>query len=254
MNTDLCAVKIESINKTYMERKNKVKALTDFSCEIKKGEIVGLLGPNGAGKTTIVKIIMGFTAPDSGKIYFNGKLQKFGQPRFKTKLNQELNTGYLPESFRPNPHITVKEYIMFLFGLANIDSKVANLNAINLLQKVEMEQYSDRKISDLSKGMRQRLGLAQAFVGEPDILILDEPTSGLDPVGRSEVIEFLLEQKNNGKTIFFCSHILSEVEQVCDKIGILVKGKLKLFGKINSILAETKSKDLEDVFKKMVKE
>ena len=187
-------------------------------------------------------------------VAFTGKLQKFGQVRYKTKINQELNTGYLPESFRPNPHITVKEYIMFLFGLSNIDSKVANLNAINLLQQVEMEQYSDRKISDLSKGMRQRLGLAQAFVGDPDILILDEPTSGLDPVGRSEVIEFLLEHKNNGKTIFFCSHILSEVEQVCDKIGILVKGKLKLFGKINSILAETQSKDLEDVFKKMVKE
>ncbi len=255
-NADLPAVKIESLNKTYTSAKKEMTALTNFSCEITRGEIVGLLGPNGAGKTTLVKILMGFTAPDSGQIYFNGEIKKFGEARFKKRDKASnkniLNTGYLPESFRPNPYITVKEYILYLFGLANISSKHATAKATDLLEKTGMEKYSDRRISDLSKGMGQRLGLAQAFVGDPDILILDEPTSGLDPVGRSEVIEFLLDQKKNNKTIFFCSHILSEVEQVCDKIGIIVQGRLKIFGQIESLLSETKSNNLEDVFKKMM--
>lgn len=265
INADLPAVKIESINKTYMEKKCEINALNDFSCEIKTGEIVGLIGPNGAGKTTLLKIIMGLTAPDSGRILFNGKVKRFGEPRFKpgiktgktnklnsSGINKISNTGYLPENFCPNPHITVKEYILFLFGLININSKVAKPKALYLLEQVGMENYANRRISDLSKGMGQRLGLAQAFVGDPDILLLDEPTSGLDPVGRSEVIEFLLDQKKKGKTIFFCSHILSEVEQVCDKIGILVKGRLKIFGQIKCLLSETENTNLEDVFKKMV--
>ena len=113
-----------------------------------------------------------------------------------------------------------------------------------------MDKFAERKISALSKGMGQRIGLAQAFAGNPDLLILDEPTSGLDPIGRSEIIEFLLERKKAGKTIFFCSHILSEVERICDRVGILVKGELKVFDHIDAVLARTNSKTLEQAFKK----
>ncbi len=124
--------------------------------------------------------------------------------------------------------------------------------AAELLGRVGMAPFVDRRISRLSKGMGQRVGLAQAFAGDPDFLILDEPTSGLDPIGKSEVIEFLLAMKGRGKTIFFCSHILSEVEKVCDRIGILVKGELRFMGSVPAFQEKWQVKDLEEGFKKEV--
>ncbi len=238
-------VELKHLSKTYKGKKrNRVTALKDLSFIVKAGEIVGLLGPNGAGKTTAVKIIMGFATPDRGEVLFHGKIQKSAEPR--------PDTGYLPESFKPNPHLTVKEYILFHCGLSGLTRSHAKEQTEILLGHVGMDIYADRKISDLSKGMGQRVGLAQAFVGDPDLLILDEPTSGLDPVGRSEVIDFLISQKQAGKTIFFCSHILSEVERVCDRIGILVKGELKILDTRDALLETTNSKDLDEAFKKEV--
>ena len=238
-------VELKHLGKTYKgKKKNRVTALKDLSFTVEVGEIVGLLGPNGAGKTTAVKLIMGFATPDTGEVLFNGKAQKFAEPR--------PDTGYLPESFKPNPHLTVREYILFHCGLSGITGSRARQQADRLLGHVGMAPFAGRKISDLSKGMGQRVGLAQAFVGDPALLILDEPTSGLDPVGRSEVIDFLIAQKQAGKTIFFCSHILSEVERVCDRIGILVKGELKRLDTRDALLQKTDSKDLDEVFKKEV--
>jgi ABC-2 type transport system ATP-binding protein len=238
-------VELKNLSKTYRgKKKNKVTALKDLSLVVEAGEIVGLLGPNGAGKTTAVKIMMGFATPDRGEVFFHGKAQNFAEPR--------SNTGYLPESFKPNPHLTVREYILFHCGLSGLTGSRSKEQADLLLGHVGMDIYADRKISDLSKGMGQRVGIAQAFVGDPDLLILDEPTSGLDPVGRSEVIDFLIAQKQAGKTIFFCSHILSEVERVCDRIGILVNGELKILDTRDALLEKTDSKDLDEVFKKEV--
>lgn len=238
-------VELKHLGKTYKgKKKNLVTALKDLSFTVEAGEIVGLLGPNGAGKTTAVKMIMGFITPDSGEVLFHGKIQRFAEPR--------PNTGYLPESFKPNPHLTVREYILFHCGLSGLTRNRAKEQSDILLAHVGMYEFAGRKISDLSKGMGQRVGLAQAFVGDPDLLILDEPTSGLDPVGRSEVIDFLIAQKQAGKTIFFCSHILSEVERVCDRIGILVKGELKILDTRDALLERTSSKDLDEVFKKEV--
>ena len=238
-------VELKHLGKTYKgKKKNVVTALKDLSFSVAPGEIVGLLGPNGAGKTTAIKLIMGFATPDTGTVLFNGKPQKFAEPR--------LNTGYLPESFKPNPHLTVREYILFHCGLSGITASRAKKEADTLLAHVGMDTFSNRRISDLSKGMGQRVGLAQAFVGDPDLLILDEPTSGLDPVGRSEVIDFLISQKQAGKTIFFCSHILSEVERVCDRIGILVKGELRILDTRDALLEKTHSQNLDEVFKKEV--
>ncbi|SDU49344.1 ABC transporter ATP-binding protein [Desulfobacula phenolica] len=239
------AVELCHLGKTYRSKeKNRVPALKDLCFSVAPGEIVGLLGPNGAGKTTTVKMLMGFVMPDTGDIFFHGKAQKFAEPR--------KNTGYLPESFKPNPHLTVEEYLLFHCGLAGIPAKRAKKDTRTLLCHVGMDTFAHRKIHDLSKGMGQRVGLAQAFVGDPDLLILDEPTSGLDPVGRSEVIDFLITQKQAGKTIFFCSHILSEVERVCDRIGILVQGELKLMDTREALLEQTHSQNLDEVFKKEV--
>jgi ABC-2 type transport system ATP-binding protein len=245
MNAELPVVALTKLGKTYKgKEKNRTAALSDFSLHIQPGEIVGLLGPNGAGKTTAVKIMMGFAAPDTGEVHFHGNRMNFAEPR--------MNTGYLPENFKPNPNLTVLEYLMFHCGLSGIPKKQGRADSLDLLARVGMGPYGGRRISDLSKGMGQRVGLAQAFVGDPDLLILDEPTSGLDPVGRSEVIDFLMDQKQAGKTIFFCSHILSEVERICDRVGILVRGELRILDRIDDLLRKTGCANLEMVFKKEV--
>ncbi|MCK5836521.1 MAG: ATP-binding cassette domain-containing protein, partial [Desulfobacula sp.] len=178
---------------------------------------VGLLGPNGAGKTTAIKLMMGFAVPDAGEIRFHGKIQKFAEPR--------PNTGYLPESFKPNPHLTVKEYILFHCGLSGISKSRAKQETDTLLGHVGMDIFAHRKISDLSKGMGQRVGLAQAFVGDPDLLILDEPTSGLDPNQIAEIRD-IIRSIGKEKTIIFSTHILPEAEATCDRIVIINKGRV----------------------------
>jgi ABC-2 type transport system ATP-binding protein len=233
----------KNLTKTYKSKEGPVHALDNLNLSVEDGEIFGLLGPNGAGKTTAVKMIMGFMAPTAGEITFQEKKLVMAEPRPRF--------GYLPESFKPNPNLTVEEYLRFHNDLAgsSIDSK----NLEEQLRLVGMDRFKQRRVSDLSKGMGQRLGLAQAFAGDPDFLILDEPTSGLDPIGRSEVIDLLLSINKQGKSIFFCSHILSEVERLCDRIGILVEGKLQFVGQVGDFLDKWEADNLDDGFRKEVK-
>lgn len=229
--------------KTYRSRRQEVPALADFNLRVGAGEIVGLLGPNGAGKTTSVKMIMGLMHPSAGEILYRGRRLEVADLR--------RGIGFLPENFRPNPNLTVAEYLRLHCELTG--AQTAGPEQVGeLLAQVGMAPYAERRISDLSKGMGQRVGLAQAFAGDPDFLILDEPTSGLDPIGKSEVIDFLLRAKARGKTIFFCSHILSEVEKVCDRIGILVRGELRYLGPVAEFLQKWQVADLEEAFKKEV--
>jgi ABC-2 type transport system ATP-binding protein len=232
-----------NLTKTYKGREGAINALAGLDLQVEDGEIFGLLGPNGAGKTTAVKMIMGFMAPTAGEITFQEKKLVMAEPRPRF--------GYLPESFKPNPNLTVEEYLRFHNDLAgsSIDSKKLD----EQLRLVGMDRFKQRRVSDLSKGMGQRLGLAQAFAGDPDFLILDEPTSGLDPIGRSEVIDLLLSINKQGKSIFFCSHILSEVERLCDRIGILVEGKLQFVGQVGDFLDKWEVDNLDDGFRKEVK-
>ena len=236
-------LKTQNLTKTYKGREGAIHALSSLNLQVEDGEIFGLLGPNGAGKTTAVKMIMGFMAPTGGEIVFNEKKLVMAEPR--------PQFGYLPESFKPNPNLTVEEYLRFHNELAGstLDSK----NLDEQLRLVGMDRFKQRRVSDLSKGMGQRLGLAQAFAGNPDFLILDEPTSGLDPIGRSEVIDLLLSINKQGKTIFFCSHILSEVERLCDRIGILVEGKLQFVDEVKDFLNKWQVENLDDGFRKEVK-
>ena len=236
-------IEARDLGKTYKTREGMVQALNGLELLVEQGEILGLLGPNGAGKTTAVKMIMGFIRPTAGEVLFQGRRLKVGDPR--------PQIGYLPESFRPNPNLNVREYVKFQRDLARSANRTRSGPGVDdLLGLVGMSHVPQRKISDLSKGMGQRVGLAQAFAGDPDLLILDEPTSGLDPVGKSEVIEVLLEMKERGKTIFFCSHILSEVERLCDRIGILVQGRLRFLGTTSDFKQKWEVDDLEEAFKK----
>jgi ABC-2 type transport system ATP-binding protein len=235
-------IEADNLGKSYRTKEGDIKALSELTLRVEQGEILGLLGPNGAGKTTGVKIIMGFIRPTTGQVLFKGQPLKVGDPR--------PEIGYLPESFRPNPNLTVYEYVEFQRRLSHITPAVPSHDQVmDLLGLVGMNRFPRRRISDLSKGMGQRVGLAQAFAGDPDLLILDEPTSGLDPIGKGEVIEVLLEMKNRGKTIFFCSHILSEVERLCDRIGILVDGRLKFLGASHDFKSKWNVSDLEAGFK-----
>jgi ABC-2 type transport system ATP-binding protein len=237
-------LEVKALRKTYPGKDGVVEALRHLDLEVEKGEILGLLGPNGAGKTTAVKMIMGFLQPSGGEVRLDGQLLKPSDPR--------TQIGYLPESFRPNPNLTVREYLRFQCALARSNGRMEREQVDQLLTLVGMERFGKRRISNLSKGMGQRVGLAQAFAGNPSILILDEPTSGLDPLGKSDVIRLLLDMKATGKTIFFCSHILSEVERLCDRIGILNEGELKFLGAVPSFFERWGTKDLEQAFRQEV--
>ena len=245
MSEENYIIQARGLNKIYKRKEGPIKALANFSLDVEKGEILGLLGPNGAGKTTAVKIIMGFIAPSAGEVIFKDRPMTVATPR--------PEFGYLPESFRPNPNLTVAEYITLQGRLASGGKRNHGPTTTELLELVGMERFPRRKISDLSKGMGQRVGLAQAFAGNPDVLILDEPSSGLDPIGRNEVIQVLLEMKNRGKTIFFCSHILAEVDRLCDRIGVIVEGRLRFLGPAIDFKNKWDAVDLEDAFIREVK-
>lgn len=207
------SISISNISKLY----GKQKALDDISIEIKKGEIVGLLGPNGAGKSTLMKIICGYIPPSSGTV------EVMGYSIFDEPLKVKTNIGYLPENNPLYSEMYVKEYLVFVAGVFNIKNKKERIAEIIELTKLSDEQH--KKIGELSKGYKQRVGLAQAFIHNPDVLILDEPTSGLDP---NQLIEIrnLIREIGAKKTVLFSSHIMQEVEAICDRIIIINNGKL----------------------------
>ena len=237
-------LEVQSLRKTYKSKEGAVEALKRLDLQVEEGEILGLLCPNGAGKTTAVKMIMGFLHPTGGEIRLKGSTLKPADPR--------PQIGYLPESFRPNPNLSVKEYVKLQCRLARRNGRSPSDEVDRLLSLVGMERFGKRRISNLSKGMGQRVGLAQAFAGDPAMLILDEPTSGLDPLGKGDVIQMLLDMKAVGKTIFFCSHILSEVERLCDRIGILYEGQLRFIGTVDEFFEKWQTSDLEQAFRQEV--
>ena len=205
---------------------NKI-ALRGLDLEVRAGEVFGVLGPNGAGKTTTMNVLLGFTQPTSGTASLFGIDVR--QPIARQRI------GYLPEMTYYYKFLTAEEILRFyakIFGLARgeADKRIAAL-----LKLVELEHAAKRPIKSYSKGLPQRVGLAQALINNPDLLILDEPTSGLDPLGRMKVREIIQRLKNEGKTVFFSSHELGEVETVCDRVGIVHQGELKAVGTVAEI-------------------
>ena len=214
------AIKTEDVGKTYKGKKGrKVYALKDLSLEVFRGEVFGFLGPNGAGKSTTIKILMGLIFPDQGRFFINGIEG--------SDISYKKSVGYLPENPSFYDYLTGEELLYFVGRTFEMDDSVIKLESERLLKLLDL--YDDRKrpIRSYSKGMVQRLGLAQALIHDPDIFILDEPMSGLDPLGRILVRDILLELKSKGKTIFMSTHILNDIEALCDRVGIIVKGQLK---------------------------
>ena len=217
-------------------------ALHGLDLEVRAGEVFGFLGPNGAGKTTTMNVLLGFT-PLTG-----GAASLFGIDVRQPIARQRI--GYLPEQTYYYKFLTAEELLRFYAKIFEINRAEADKRIAQLLKLVELEHAAKRPIKSYSKGMQQRVGLAQALINNPDLLILDEPTSGLDPLGRMKVREIIQRLKNEGKTVFFSSHELGEVETVCDRVGILHQGELKAVGTVAEI--SRGHENLEKAFLKIV--
>ncbi|MHC5595695.1 MAG: ABC transporter ATP-binding protein [Nostoc sp.] len=221
---------LRKVYRTGFWLNQKVVSLKNCSLTVYKGETFGLLGPNGAGKTTLLKLLLGIIHPTSGR----GSL--LGKPIGDRSVKQHI--GYLPENPYLYDYLTGWEFLQLAAGLFQIPQSVQRQRIPQLLELVGLSQADARKklLRRYSKGMLQRVGMAQALINEPDLVFLDEPMSGLDPVGRYQMREIILALKAAGKTIFFNSHILSEVEQICDRIAILAQGELICSGSLNELL------------------
>ena len=222
-----------NLNKVYRTGfwlNQKVQSLKDCSLRVQPGETFGLLGPNGAGKTTLLKILLGVIRPTTGRAVLLGK--PIGDRPTKQRI------GYLPENAYLYDFLTAWEFLQFVGGLFQIPKATLNKRIIEVFDQVGLDQKTAKKkqLRQYSKGMLQRVGMAQAMINDPDLIFLDEPMSGLDPLGRFQVREIILSLKEQGKTIFFNSHILTDVEQICDRIAILARGELLCVGSLEDIL------------------
>jgi len=218
-------------------------ALHGLDLAVKAGEVFGFLGPNGAGKTTTMNVLLGFVPPSSGAAYLFGVDVR--QPIARQRI------GYLPELTYYYKFLTAEEILRFYAKVFDIPRREADKRIDNLIKLVELEHARSRPLKSYSKGMQQRVGLAQALINNPDLLILDEPTSGLDPLGRMKVREIIQRLKDEGKTVFFSSHELGEVETICNRVAILHQGELKAQGRVDELVAQHQC-DLEKVFLKIV--
>ena len=207
----------------------KVVAVRDLSLEVKRGEIFGLLGPNGAGKTTTIKVLLGFISPTSGRAFIGE------HPAGTVESRRKL--GYLPENPALYEFLRGDEYLVLAARLSGLSRSDARKKCQELLDKVGLTGRADRPIRRFSKGMVQRLALAQALVGDPEVVILDEPMSGLDPIGRKDVRDVILKLRQEGRSVLFSTHILSDVEALCDRVGIVVDGVLTDCGSLADLVA-----------------
>jgi ABC-2 type transport system ATP-binding protein len=233
-------LRVEDLHKTFAIGffRKKVEAVRGVGFEVKKGEIFGLLGPNGAGKTTTIKMILRLIFP------MKGRIELFGDPSAGPAAMARL--GYLPENPYIYQYLRPLEFLDLCARLCGMDRERRDRRARELIERVGLGHAADRPIGKFSKGMMQRIGLAQALIHEPELLILDEPMSGLDPIGRKEVRDLIVEQHRAGTTILFTSHILSDVELLCDRVGILQRGKMSHYGRLDELLhAQRRRVELE---------
>jgi ABC-2 type transport system ATP-binding protein len=225
-------VEIRSLTKVYRDfwGRRKKTALNALDLTIKRGEIFGLLGPNGSGKTTTIKLLLGLLFPTSGEAFV------FGQPATEVKKNERI--GYLPEESYLYRFLNAEETMDFYGRLFDMPGDVRRKRSAELIEKVGLEKDKKRVLREYSKGMRQRIGLAQALINDPELVILDEPTSGLDPLGTRWMKDLILELRKQGKTVIMCSHRLEDVQDVCDRIAILYNGDLQTLGQVDKLLED----------------
>jgi len=224
-------IEFQHVTKIYRRifSEEKLAALSDVSFETTPGQVCAFLGPNGAGKTTSISMLMGFFFPTSGQI------RVFGYPPGDLRAKEQI--GFLPENFAFHKFLTAPKLLRFHLQLAGRNPRNAGNLIADLLAKVKLNGYENLKIGKYSRGMVQRIGIAQALLCDPQLIVLDEPTSGLDPAGRREVLQLLTQLKSEGKTIFLSSHILPEVEQIADHVIIINRGKMVRSGRLQDMLA-----------------
>lgn len=223
------AIDINSLCKSFKGKKRQnVEALKELSLSIEQGEVFGFLGPNGAGKSTTIKCLMGLIKPTSGMASILG--ESVGSEASRLKV------GYLPENPAFYDYLSAEEYLGFVGKIFKMPDSLLARRSEEALKRLELWDARKRPIRGYSKGMVQRVGLAQVLIHDPEVYILDEPMSGLDPLGRALVKEIILELKQRGKCVFFSTHITDDVEKVCDRVGILLHGELKLVDRVDAIM------------------
>ena len=223
-------IQTRNLTKVYRDfwGRQKVRALKALDLEVQRGEIFGLLGPNGSGKTTTIKLLLGLLFPTSGQALI------FDRDATDVKKNERI--GYLPEESYLYKFLTAEETLDFYGRLFKMPRRLRRQRTAELIEQVGLAKAKKRQLREYSKGMARRIGLAQALINDPELIILDEPTTGLDPLGTRDMKEMIVDLRNQGKTVIMCSHQLDDVEDVCDRIGILYEGELKELGRVDSLL------------------
>lgn len=241
-------LRIKGLSKEYRLglRRRHVIALYPLDLEIEEGEIFGFLGPNGAGKTTTIKLLLGLLRPTAGSAWILGRTIE------EVEVKQDV--GYLPESPYFYEYLTAEEFLTFYGQLFGLGGKGLARKVDELLELVAMTHARRLPLGKFSKGMLQRVGIAQALINDPKLVILDEPMSGLDPIGRRDVRDIILRLKDGGKTIFFSTHILPDVEMICDRIAILVKGRLRAVGAVQDLVGNASVTAVEIIVEALTEE
>jgi ABC-2 type transport system ATP-binding protein len=238
-------VQIEHLSKVFRVGfwGRRVTAVDQLSLDVQRGEVFGFLGPNGAGKTTTLKMLMGLIYPTSGRAWILG--HPVGDRAAKAKL------GFLPESPYFYEYLSSREFLNFYGHLFGLWGKGLNRRVDELLELVGMTHARDLQLRKFSKGMLQRVGIAQALINEPELVVLDEPMSGLDPVGRKEVRDLIFRLKESGKTVLFSSHILHDAELLCDRVAMILKGKLVACGHVSDLIERGTTQQVEMVIDRL---
>jgi len=238
----MAAIRLHNLRKSYKTGfwMREFEAVKGISLEVPQGEAFGFVGPNGAGKTSTIKVLAGLQDATSGEAFISGISCSDHRSR------QHL--GFLPERPYFYTHLTATEVLGLYGSLFGMTGRMLKDRTAQLLKRVEMTRFADVPLGKYSKGMLQRIGLCQTLLHDPEVILLDEPMSGLDPVGRAMVRDIILEEKHAGRTVFFCSHVLSDVESICERVAILVGGTIRLEGKISDLVS-TQEKRMICTFK-----
>ncbi len=233
-------IRIENVCKSFcLNRRKKVDAVVGLTLSVHRGEVFGCIGPNGAGKSTTIKLLLDLLRTDSGSIHI-GNLPS-------TAETSRVSVGYLPENPYLYDFLTAQEYLEYAGQLSAVPNATIAERSKLLFEKLRLADASDRRIRSYSKGMQQRTAIAAALIHDPDLVILDEPMSGLDPLGRKLIFDLIAELKQQGKTVFISSHVLTDIERLCDRVGIIVQGRLCFEGSVNEL-----TMPLEDLFLQVV--
>jgi len=233
------AIEIDRLTRVY----GSVRAVDGVSFHVEPGEIFGFMGHNGAGKTTTLRMLLGLTRPTSGSA------RVLGHDVVRESLEVRRQCGFLPASYALPGHMTARQFLHYVAAMFDLDAGVAETRIQSLLQLFGIEAAADRKLGGFSTGMTQKVGLAQALINEPRILLLDEPTSGLDPLGRHELLEHLRRlSSERGVTVLFSSHILSDIETLCRRVAALHQGKLVAFGSVEALKSEHRSANMDELY------